>query len=114
MNPSEKHHLQPLASNASIKFKVKAGEQPTVSCGDIITDSDGDDSTWSVVCSYENNYKDKCVSCTHMKTSWDWYQCGLADIPVIMHLRHLSVNCYATLPSPVSAPPHGKGEEEKN
>ena len=46
MNPSEIH---PLASNASIKFKVKAGQQLTVSCGDMITDSDGDDSgLWCV------------------------------------------------------------------
>ena len=35
-----------------------------------------------MVCSYENNYKAKCASCTHMKplqTSWDWYQCGLVQ-----------------------------------
>ena len=31
-------------------LKVKAGQQPTVSCGDIITDSNGDDSgLWCVL-----------------------------------------------------------------
>ena len=41
-----------------------------MNCGDIITDSDDDDSGTYM---YENNYKAKCVSCTHMKplqTSW--------------------------------------------
>ena len=32
-------------------------DYPTVSCGDIITESDGDDSGLWCTCTYENNYK---------------------------------------------------------
>ena len=55
-------------------FKVKASQQPTVSCGDIITDSDSDDSgLWCVAQSWD------CMVISVV--------CYLqADIPVIMHL----------------------------
>ena len=74
-----------------MKFKVKAGQHPTVSCGDIITESDGDDSgLWCVP--MKTTTKQACQLHSHgavanvmgLVISVVWYL--QADIPVITHL----------------------------
>ena len=54
-----------LGASAGAASKVSDNDIPTVSCGNIITDSDGDNSgLWCVA------NKAKCVSCSHMKPDW--------------------------------------------